>query len=199
MNINDFSKISERVVVALDEYSNLINNLYENPSLETLKSKVKLCKSKVNSLLEAKRRFFQQKIRNKYLLQADRGSKYFHSLMRKSTASTFVAVLKKPDGSITTSQSEGITEFQDYFKKLIGSQMDTTSTQENIFAVGNILSDHDRSLLADTINDDMIKQALFHIGEDKTPGPDGYSSTFFNSKWDFIKEDFLAVVHEFFS
>lgn len=44
----------------------------------------------------------------------------------------------------------------------------------------------------------MIKEALFDIGEDKTPRLDGYPSAFFKTNWDIIKEDFLATIHEFF-
>lgn len=48
------------------------------------------------------------------------------------------------------------------------------------------------------IDDLSIKEALFHIGNDKAPGPDGYISTFFKEKWDLVKTDFLDVVYEFF-
>lgn len=52
--------------------------------------------------------------------------------------------------------------------------------------------------LIEPINDSAIKDALFQIGDDKAPGPDGYTTTFFKRNWDLIKNDFLAVVHEFF-
>lgn len=67
-----------------------------------------------------------------------------------------------------------------------------------MFLVGALLSDEDRAFLIEQIDDDMIKEALFHIGDDKAPSPDGYSSSFFNENWDPVKVDILAAEHEFF-
>ncbi|XP_074278389.1 uncharacterized protein LOC141601980 [Silene latifolia] len=43
-----------------------------------------------------------------------------------------------------------------------------------------------------------IISALFSIGSDKSPGPDGLSSAFFKDSWDLISYDFCNVVQEFF-
>lgn len=48
-----------------------------------------------------------------------------------------------------------------------------------MFEAGDLLRDEDITLLNEPITDDMIKEAHFHIGEDKSPGPDGFSSAFF--------------------
>nr|GFC28340.1 hypothetical protein [Tanacetum cinerariifolium] len=43
-----------------------------------------------------------------------------------------------------------------------------------------------------------IKDALFDIGDNKSPGPDGFSSVFFKKSWNIIGEDFYKAVKEFF-
>ncbi|GFS45411.1 hypothetical protein Acr_00g0095930 [Actinidia rufa] len=43
------------------------------------------------------------------------------------------------------------------------------------------------------------KAALFSIGDNKAPGPDGYSSYFYKHSWDIIAMDFTATVKEFFT
>lgn len=141
LNKNAFSKISERVDETQKDYSQLIKNIEDNPHSEMLRRQVKLGRMKVNSLLEAERSFFQQKLRKQHLLHADNSSKYFHSLMKKNSASTFVAVLEKVDGTITTKQDEVIMEFQNYFQSLIGTHQAVSPTQDKVFTAGEILSD----------------------------------------------------------
>jgi len=40
--------------------------------------------------------------------------------------------------------------------------------------------------------------ALFSIGDDKSPGPNGFSSMFFKKAWDVIGSDFCATAQNFF-
>lgn len=44
----------------------------------------------------------------------------------------------------------------------------------------------------------MIKEARFNIDDEKSPRPDGFSSTFFKVNWELIKNDFIAGIQEFF-
>nr|GEY19893.1 hypothetical protein [Tanacetum cinerariifolium] len=44
-----------------------------------------------------------------------------------------------------------------------------------------------------------VKSALFSMGNDKYPGPDGYTAAFFKESWDIVVDDFVAAVREFFT
>ncbi|XP_022848848.1 uncharacterized protein LOC111371175 [Olea europaea var. sylvestris] len=46
---------------------------------------------------------------------------------------------------------------------------------------------------------DEVKEALFDIGDDKSPGPDGYTSCFFKNAWGIICDEFVGAILEFFS
>ncbi|CAH1421056.1 unnamed protein product [Lactuca virosa] len=48
------------------------------------------------------------------------------------------------------------------------------------------------------IDDEEIKQAMFDIGNDKAPGPDGYTSTFFKKTWHIVGKEVRKAVKEFF-
>ncbi|GFS35680.1 hypothetical protein Acr_00g0041440 [Actinidia rufa] len=63
---------------------------------------------------------------------------------------------------------------------------------------GNMVSDDQARNLTHTVTDEEIKDALFSIGEDKAPRPDGYSSCFFKKTWDIIGADVCAAIKEFF-
>lgn len=60
------------------------------------------------------------------------------------------------------------------------------------------MSEENFYLLTAPIDEVFIKEALFHIGYDKAPGPDGFTAAFFKNNWEIIKGDFLQVVHVFF-
>nr|GEU75147.1 hypothetical protein [Tanacetum cinerariifolium] len=44
-----------------------------------------------------------------------------------------------------------------------------------------------------------IKAAMFAIGDDKSPGPDGYTSAFFKKGWSIVGPDVCNAVRDFFS
>ncbi|GFY93866.1 hypothetical protein Acr_09g0003120 [Actinidia rufa] len=48
------------------------------------------------------------------------------------------------------------------------------------------------------VSDEDIKAALFDIGDDKAPGPYGFSSCFFKKSWSITGPDVCAAVKEFF-
>lgn len=198
MHSGNFSHIVDRVKAAHQNYSEIMDLLMHNPDSESLKARAKDGRKQVNFLLEAENQFYQQKIKVKHITQADRNSKYFHALMRKKNASSFIPALVKADGTITTSQEEFIKDFLDYYKTLLGSDSTVSHTTKRVFEAGPVLTEEDCAALIEPIDDVIIKEALFHIGDDKAPGPDGFSATFFKENWDIIKHDFLGVVHEFF-
>lgn len=142
-------------------------------------------------IIEAERLFLHQILKAKHLMLADRGTKY---------SSSFIPSLVKSDGNLTTSQDEVIKEFIDYYTDLLGQEHPFFLFLLSAYYVsqGPILSEQDREFLISPIDDKAIKDALFHIGDDKAPGLDGYTAAFFNNNWDIVKGDFLLAVHEFF-
>ncbi|GJX72136.1 hypothetical protein Tco_0309307 [Tanacetum coccineum] len=46
--------------------------------------------------------------------------------------------------------------------------------------------------------DQRFKEAMFSMGNDKAPGPDGYTAAFFKESWDIISKDVTMAVQEFF-
>ena len=53
--------------------------------------------------------------------------------------------------------------------------------------------------LVKEVSDEEITAAVFDIGEDKAPGPDGFTGAFYQQFWPDIKEAVLREVRIFFS
>jgi hypothetical protein len=47
------------------------------------------------------------------------------------------------------------------------------------------------------VSDDKIRVALFQMGPTKAPGPDGFPALFYQTHWDFLKNDICAAVRGF--
>nr|GEW43702.1 hypothetical protein [Tanacetum cinerariifolium] len=45
---------------------------------------------------------------------------------------------------------------------------------------------------------DQVKEAMFSMGNDKSPGSDGYATAFFKEAWDVVGTDVVLAVKEFF-
>ncbi|XP_022876816.1 uncharacterized protein LOC111395022 [Olea europaea var. sylvestris] len=61
------------------------------------------------------------------------------------------------------------------------------------------LCEAERNLLIRHIFSEEIKDVLFGIGDDKSLGPDGYTSCFFEKAWGTIEDDFVGAIMEFFA
>lgn len=198
LNKQEFNHISERARRAQEAYAEAQNLLMNNPTSTSLQSRAKDFRRTANFLLEAEKNFFKHKLKNTHLLMADRSTSYFHSLVKKKNFNSTIPYLMKADGSYTTSQEEVFKEFTSYFQNLLCNDEPVSDISTDIVNMGPLLSAEESSFLSTPITDEEIKEALFHIGDDKAPSPDGFTAAFFKKNWDILKVDFLRAAHEFF-
>ncbi|CAH9101392.1 unnamed protein product [Cuscuta europaea] len=131
-------------------------------------------------------------------MQSDRCTKYFHSIVKKRQAKNSIASIRLQDGTLTQSMDQVAKEFISFFKGLFGTVVPSLDFDPNILASGNTIDQSLFDSLISPVTDLEIKEALFDIGNDKAPGPDGYSLAFFKSNWGKVGEDVCAAVKEFF-
>lgn len=167
LNINEYSHISERVKRVEVAYAEAQDQLMNDPYSNLLKNRIKECKVAVNFFLETEKMFYHQKLKNKHMLFVDRGTQYFHA--------------QKSDGSLTSLQPKVILEFTNYFEQLLGTDFLIVPISADIILQGPVLSEADKDFLVTPISDYEIKDALFHIGDDKSLGRNGYTATFFKN------------------
>lgn len=58
---------------------------------------------------------------------------------------------------------------------------------------------HEQEDLVCPVTEAEIKLALFHIGDDKALGPDGYTWAFFMKIWETVGSNVYSAVNEFFT
>lgn len=103
------------------------------------------------------------------------------------------------DGTMSDSPKQVSDAFLGYYKKLLGTRNRCSPIDASIVRHGPLLSRDLAHDLIKSVTDLEIKNALMCIGNDKSPGPDGYNSLFFKKSWNIIGTSVLAAVKEFFS
>lgn len=61
-----------------------------------------------------------------------------------------------------------------------------------------VLSDSDQNWLNRSVSALEIKEAIFHMPADKAPGPDGYTSAFFQKFWPLVEQPLTGFLLEIF-
>lgn len=142
---------------------------------------------------------YSQKSRLKHLLQSDRSTTFFHSLAKRNNSRNMITLLCREDGTVTKDQDEIIDRFVQYYKGFLGTEGSVQPLKTEVLQRGYRLNDEDNEGLSREVTVEEIKEALFNISVDKSPGPDGYTSAFYRKHWDFIGGDLVSAVKEFFS
>lgn len=197
-NFKEFSEIAKRAKEAADELDAMQKLADVDTANIPLRNQIIRQKKKTAYLQNSEREYYVQKAKFKHSILSDRCTSFFHSLVKRNNSRNYIAFLHRSDGSVTWDQEVIIKDFVDYFSTLLGTKKQATPIDLDILRKGALVSDDDCKDLVRPITDEEIKAALFDIGNDKAPGPDGYSSAFFKKQWNRVGNDIIRAVKEFF-
>ncbi|XP_074315686.1 uncharacterized protein LOC141651893 [Silene latifolia] len=147
---------------------------------------------------EAKVAFLRQKAKAHWLSEGDLNTAYFHGLIKSRRNKNFVHQILDHKNNLHSDQ-EGIQQaFLNYYQMLLGSKNDTREVRKAIVRKGRTCTEQHIQILMAHVSSEEIKDIIFHIPDDKAPGPDGYSSRFFNDSWETIGVEVTQAIKDFF-
>ena len=199
LNKLHFSHISARAEAAEQELLQAQQNLHDNVADQQLQTEIPELRSRSIKLAEAERSFCSQLAKAQYLKNSDKGTKFFHNLIKCQRAKSHISSISLEDGNRSSSYHQVSEAFVNYYTKLLGSKETCTILNRDIVSKGKCLDPVQATSLIQPVTAEDIKNALFSIGEDKAPGPDGFSSCFFKKAWGTVGRDFTEAILEFFS
>ncbi|KAL2927768.1 LINE-1 reverse transcriptase-like protein [Bienertia sinuspersici] len=89
--------------------------------------------------------------------------------------------------------------FEQYYKMLLGTEAQAIGVvQTEVIQAGQIVSAEQAQCLMRPFSMADVKNALFSIDGGKSPGPDGFNSSFFKLSWPILGNEISAAVLEFF-
>ncbi|XP_075675158.1 uncharacterized protein LOC142644424 [Castanea sativa] len=136
----------------------------------------------LEDLMNKKELMWAQKARAKWILQGDRNTKYFQTVVKQRKARNRILQIKDPARNTT----DNLMEIESILVGLFKNCFDN-NTQVNLLDIVQdlqslpipSLSDQHRSLLNAPITSTEIENTVFQLGSHKAPGPDGLPAFFF--------------------
>ncbi|XP_030479471.2 uncharacterized protein LOC115696725 [Cannabis sativa] len=134
----------------------------------------KLASGKLVEVLLQKELFWKQRSKQPWLCEGDNNSKYFHA----------VATTRRRNNSIQKLRDDS------------GNWVDWQNGLPTSIPAA-ISNDHNLQLL-EPVMEDEIRRALFQMHPDKSSGPDGMTSDFYQKSWNIVGGDIIKLVQNFF-
>ncbi|XP_024014707.1 uncharacterized protein LOC112088547 [Eutrema salsugineum] len=143
--------------------------------------------------------YWKRKSRNKWLLVGDRNTRFYHQVTKTRRVKNRILSIQDSQGIIQRGDDNIAATAERYFTELFSTQ----GIPQN--AIDEVLVNFESRVTRDMNNDltrevslEEIRKAVFSIEAQKTPGPDGFSGSFYQSFWNEISPALLMEVKAFF-
>ncbi|XP_060965673.1 uncharacterized protein LOC115711034 [Cannabis sativa] len=154
-------------------------------------------KVNLSEVLAQREAFWKQRSKQFWLNSGDRNTKYFHSVASARKRNSGIGQLKDESGTWVTWGSGLEAVITRYFSDLFRS---TNIDLGNILnGVRPTVSSEQNAQLLLPITEDEVRNALFQMHPDKSPGPDGMTPAFFQKHWSIVGSDVVNFVRDFFN
>ncbi|KAH0776289.1 hypothetical protein KY290_007700 [Solanum tuberosum] len=175
LNKEEFKGIEMKLSKARMDLQQVQDQLTRNgsDSLMLLEKKILQDLEKWSNIEESA---LKQKSRAKWIQLGDGNNQYFSAVIRERVNRKQILILT----SLTGLLKPGLQSIV-------------------IVRKGPGLNHQQRLQLCRPVTDEEIHSALLAIGDDKSPGVDGYNAYFYKKSWPVIKEDIIHATKDFFS
>ncbi|KAI0504038.1 hypothetical protein KFK09_014985 [Dendrobium nobile] len=189
---NVFSNIidAESRVVVLE--GNFLNNPSEENTIILNNAKNELCLLHLQE--EA---FWKQKANVKFAIEGDRNTKFYHAIANKNKNRSKIHKIINSDGNVLEKDEDIVKSGVDFFANMFVKHSNTIPIPDN-FIIPNLISEEDNNMLCQFPSDIEICDVIKDMNAEATAGPDGFTTKFFQSSWELVKEDVLHAVVDFF-
>ncbi|XP_021996237.1 uncharacterized protein LOC110893435 [Helianthus annuus] len=142
-------------------------------------------------------RFLKQKSKVEWLRVGDSNSAYFHMSLKSRNHRSCIDVITDANG--TSHEGDNVPDaLVNHYENFLGYQGHVSlDPSPELFT--KKLDTEVASNMVRPITLEEIKSAMFAIGNDKAPGPDGFTAAFFKNAWDIVGSDISNAVLDFFN
>uniref|UniRef100_A0A803PQL5 Reverse transcriptase domain-containing protein n=1 Tax=Cannabis sativa TaxID=3483 RepID=A0A803PQL5_CANSA len=193
LNKEGFSDIHIADFKANEELKEAQDKLQNDPLNRQIQWQEKEAREKYVAAHKAYCSFMSQKTKLAWVKDGDINSALFHSSIRDRRRQNNVFSIINTAGIRVDEPKEVAGAFVEFYKLLLGSQMENRiPVNKRIVEQGPRVTQQQADFLVANYTDEEVKQAVFSIPGIKAPGPDGFSSFFYQDNWDLVgREDLI--------
>jgi hypothetical protein len=171
--VGHYKKLKKDLIEKIDT----LDKISETSGLSDADRFMKLdLESNLKKIVDEETISLRQKARDKFLLEGDENSKYFHLLAKHKKRK--LKILTLSHGDILAHDDHGINQLATSFYKDMSGP-----SQESSISLANLdmkqLEEGDRNLLTSPFSLEEIRDVVFALKHNSAPGPDGFPSEFF--------------------
>lgn len=155
----------------------------------------------LNELHAAEEAFLKQKFKIKWLQVRDQNTGYFHKVINGRLSRNTIKSLTATDGSILSDSDDIKAEILWHYEKLLGSAIPSSSdTLQSLQALmTTIMHEEYYSDLIVEVTIEEIHLVIKSMPNNKSPGPDGFTSEFFKETWEITGGLVASAFQDFFN
>lgn len=172
----------------------------ENPTVEAIQEE-NTAYTKWQRLAELEEEFLKQISKVHWLDVGDGNNILFHSSEKIREVRNAIHEIQRVDGSIAKSEEEIKEEAGNFFKEFMEHQppdFEGATVERLRELLGFQCSQMDCAKLVREVTSEEIKDVIFRMPGNKSPGPDGYTTEFFKGAWEIIGGDITVAIQSFF-
>lgn len=203
INRENYSNIQVRVSDANRLLQDVQVRALETPTTDNFTEERQLYEKWV-FLRKIEEAYFRQKSRINWLHEGDQNTTYFFRIFQTRTSYNSIHSFILPSGIIISDPLLMSAHAISHFQNILGpanlsppAQFSPPAWFEVLVAFAPSAAQLNQMTSIPTAEE--ITKLLFKLNPSKAPGPDGLTSAFFKSSWDFIGHEVLASVAVFFS
>lgn len=146
-------------------------------------------------LLELQNLFWKQRAKQFWYKEGDTNSRFFYNSLKSRRRNNKIMKLKDEDGKWVNRGPELHNLIARHFQSLFKSSQGNVNTV--LDCIENRISGPQNDLLVRKVCNEEVKQAVFSMHPDKSPGPDGLNHGFYQSFWDIIGGEVVKFCDDF--
>ena len=141
--------------------------------------------AKINLFWSQEEMYWKQRARTMWLSHGDQNTQFFHQTTLMNKRRNKILRLKDSNGTWLSEEKEVVKLLNEHFKK--SYQAAPTNHIETVLGfVENLITPEMNEVLLSSVSVDEVKHAVFDLGANKAPGPDGFSGIFYQHYWELI-------------
>ncbi|KAF7828452.1 reverse transcriptase [Senna tora] len=174
-----------------------LQHLCNTPHSEENAKQIMEIKKKIDDLWKQEEMYWHARSRVKWLRHGDQNTRYFHAITVQRRNRNRIVRMKDTDGNWVEEENQIRVCLDRYFTDLFS----TVRNRDVSWVAGLVerrVNEDINAVLTRNITLDEVKKAVFDLGPQKAPGPDGLKGCFFQKYWEYLQHEIFDLVCDFF-